>query len=325
VASVSGAPEVDDDVLAALERALTARGLLAAGDAAALVDRLGTACSGLRLRPRRPLATVLVLRTTGGPDGLPIAEAIADGLFGGPERVIAINVGGMTEPAAVTGFLGTTQGFIGHGVTLPIHALAERPHSVLLLRGVDLAHESLRALVARALRDGHLTDAQARRIGVTQAVVVLEARVPVRGTRPLGFAAAAGAPRVGSPGIVEVVGPQRSVSAGLGAAAVGEELADECDLVVVPPETAAPGHGWVASTLGRLAVSYRAAGVELEWDPEVETYLVAEVAAVTARERERQVESRVGRAVRPCLRDGRRPLRARIRGGAAGLVAETGP
>jgi ATP-dependent Clp protease ATP-binding subunit ClpC len=326
VASVSGAPEVDDDVLAALERALTARGLLAAGDAAVLVDRLGTACSGLRLRPRRPLATILVLRTPGGPDGLAIAEAVADGLFGGPEQVIAINVGGMTEPTAVTGFLGTTQGFIGHGVTLPIHALAERPHSVLLLRGVDLAHESLRALVARALRDGHLTDGQARRIGVTQAVVLLEARVPVRGTRPLGFAAAAGGQgRVGPGPGGEGAGSPGSAPAGLGAGAVGGELADECDLVVVPPEDAAPGQGWVASTLGRLAVSYRAAGVELEWDPEVETYLVAEVAAVTTRERERQVESRVGRAVRPCLRDGRRPLRARIRGGAAGLVAETEP
>jgi hypothetical protein len=57
----------------------------------------------------------------------------------------------------------------------------------------------------------------------------------------------------------------------------------------------------------------------------VETYLVAEVAAVTTRERERQVESRVGRAVRPCLRGTRRPLRARIRGDASGLVAETEP
>ena len=316
-ASLSGDPDVSDEVLAALEGELVRRGLLRAADARALVDRLGTAFAGLAMRPQRPRASLLVLRTPDGPDGPAIAETLATHVFGGPERVVAITVGGITEPSAISGFLGTTQGYVGHGSTLPVHALAERPHSVLLLRGVDAAHNAFRDLLARALRDGYLTDAEARRIGLSRAIVVLEATAPERAERPLGFAPAISGGPVGTrrdgtgPGAASV----------LAVAAVGDELAGECDLACVPPEGAGDRTGWVAHTLGRLAASYRAAGVELAWDAEVEAYLAADLGAATARERERAVEARVGRAVRPCLRGGPRPVRARVRGGPEGLVA----
>jgi ATP-dependent Clp protease ATP-binding subunit ClpC len=309
--AVSGVPEVTDASLAALEGALAEQGLLSVADAATIIDRLGTTYAGLALRPQRPRATLLVLRS-GAVDGLAVADALATGVFGGPERVIAIDVGGISEPSAISGFLGTTQGYIGHGSHLPIHGLGERPHSVLLLGGVDTSHDQFRALLARAVRDGFLTDAGARRIGLSSAIVVLDAALPRRAGRRLGFRTGDG-PTPSGPGADRW---------SLAAAAVGPELAAECDLVVIPPAGAADGRGWVAVLLGQLATSYRAAGIHLAWEPEVEVLLAADLRDATAREREAAVESRLGRAIRPLL--GARPgrLRVRLRGGPGGLVAD---
>jgi ATP-dependent Clp protease ATP-binding subunit ClpC len=331
--SVSGAPDVDDATLGSLRDALGRACMLSEADAAALVERLGIAYAGLTLRPQRPKAVVLLLRRPGGADGLALAEAVATHVFGAPERVIAVDVGAIKEPSAISGFLGTTQGFIGHGAALPIHALAERPHSVLVLRGVDAAHEALRNLLARAIHDGHLTDAQARRIPLSAAIVVLEATAPERPPRSIGFGTAAGG--AGSPaGPGAPAGPAGRAPAGpgrspagpaaVGAGVVGDELAGACDLVAEPPAAGAGGEAaqWLTAALGRLAEAYRAAGVELTWDAEVEGALEAVVAPAPTHARERVLEVSLGRVVRPCLRPGRRPARARVRQAGEGLVAE---
>ncbi len=320
---VSGAPEVTDDALASLRGALTRDGVLADADADALVERLALAYAGLALHAERPRAVALLLRRRNSPDGFALADAIAAHVFGAPERVVAIDVGGIKEPSAISGLLGTTQGYVGHGALLPIHGLAERPHSVLLLRGVDAAHDSLRALLARAILDGYLTDAQARRIPLAQTVIVLEAGLPQDAGRPIGFRTGADAETDadGDPATSTRLAPGRV--AALADAAVGEPLQAACDLVVMPPPGARTGAaGWASRALRRLAEAYGAAGVELVWDVDVEAALGAAMASVPSRERERVIESRVGRAVRPCLRSGRRPARARVVSRREGLVAE---
>ena len=320
--AVTGAPEVTAETLAALRRSLAHEGVLTDEDAEVLTERIGNASAGLALRPARPRAAVLLLRRPGGPDGFALAEAVASHVFGAPERVLPVDVGGIREPSAISGFIGTTQGYVGHGAPLPIHALADRPHSVLLVRGVDAAHEALRSLLARALRDGYLTDAGAKRIPLTSAVVVLEAAMPSRASRSIGF----GVGRMGragdEAGAADEAGNPGSAAA-LAEAAVGEDLAGELDLVAVPP-AAIHGAGlrWVSRAMARLAAAYRLAGVELAWDADVEALLGDAVAAVPARERERVLEASVGRVVRPCLRPGRRPSRARVRREGTSLAAE---
>lgn len=313
--AASGAPEVGDDSLAALREALVVERLLSPEDAGRLVERLANAYAGLALRPERPKAAVLLVRPPGGASGFALAEAVARHVFGAPERVIMVDVGGIREPSAISGFLGTTQGFIGHGAPVPVQALLDRPHSVLLLRGVDAAHEALRSLLAAAIRDGYLTDGQARRIPLSQAVLVLEARGP-KGSAPrsIGFALAPG------PGAE----PSARSGAALAEAAVGEDLAGECDVVARPPADGGRvgASGWVAAALARLADAYLAAGVELAWDADVVALLGARAAPVPARERERVVESSVGRAVRPLLRDGLRPVPVRVRSLGGELMAE---
>jgi hypothetical protein len=104
---------------------------------------------------------------------------------------------------------------------------------------------------------------------------------------------------------------------------IGEELAAECDLTLLPPS--GRGSGWITHTLDRLASSYRAAGVELAWDTDAEAVLAAGLAAASSRDRERAIETRVGRAVRSCLGAGDRPVRARVRAVEGRLVADIVP
>jgi hypothetical protein len=103
---------------------------------------------------------------------------------------------------------------------------------------------------------------------------------------------------------------------------VGEALALELDLVALPPITQGTGMRWISGAMRRLAEAYRSAGVDLSWDPDVEVVLGETVAAAPARERERILEASVGRVVRPHLRSGRRPARARVRREGDRLVAE---
>ena len=326
---VAGSPEVTETALDALRADLVHGGLVGEPEALALVERLGVTFAGLALHPQRPRAVVAVM----GGDAPAVADAIAQRIYGAPERVIGIDIGGLRDPSSVSGFLGATAGYIGHGTTLPIHGLAERPSSVLLLRGVDGAHEAIRDLLARAIRDGHLTDAQARRIGLTQAVVVLETQAPAGEVKArIGFrAGAAGGNEAGVSGPKAAARPKVTADPKAAAALLGQGLVGECDVVVERPAGDAPGaadpegQGWPARALGRLAAAYRASGVELAWDAEVERALGADLREAPPAERERQVESRVGRAVRPHLATGRRPLRARLRThqGALGVEVTT--
>jgi hypothetical protein len=217
----------------------------------------------------------------------------------------------------MSGFFGTTQGFVGHGARLPIHGLADRPHSVLLLQGVDAAYEAFRSLLARGLRDGFITDAMAHEIPLTQAIVVLEASGRRQGRR-LGF-------RVGMPGGPPPHGDQAASAEAIGALAVGRELAAECDLVAISPDGPDALHVWVEVVMERVAAAYRSAGVQLAWEAGVADLLAADLREAGTRDRERARERRLARMVRPLLGDRHGALRVRLRvdGGSLAADAET--
>ena len=322
-AAITGVPEASDEVLGVVERELVRRSLLRPEDAAGLVARLGATLAGLVVHPERPRAVVLVVGPAAGSAGAGIAEILATHVFGAPERVVSIDVGGLTEPSSVSALLGTTAGYVGFGATLPIHALAERPYSVLRLRGVGSAHPTVRDLIVRGIRDGVLTDATSRRIPLSQSIVVLEAPLAAQRGRPLGFAA--GAP-AGPSRTSTVESGRASPDIARAIALVGDELAAECDLVAVPPRGAGEGAGWAAQTLAGLAAGYRLAGVELSWTADVARYLADRLAGVDAvHRREREVETLIGPVARACIGAAARPVGVAIRIGEKGLEAEVVP
>lgn len=313
--ALAGVPAAGAAEFAALEAELLGRGLLPAADAAALVERLSMTTAGLSLRPERPRTVVLVLDDAAARLAAELAGTIAEFAFGAQERVITIDVGPITEANMVSGFLGTTQGYIGFGETLPIHELAQKPFSVLRLQHVDSCHAVVRQRLARAIRDGYFTDVAGRRIYLSSAILCLEAARRTTGDRRLGFAMRA-SPARGRP-------PSAS-SESMAAAALGAELAGGCDLVVVPTQgSSADGAASVGGILRRLARRYRAAGIEIEWTPAVEAYLGEGVASLpTGPLVERRVEDEVGRAARRHLATPVRPLGLALDVAAGRLCAE---
>lgn len=314
--SLAGVPAVGGAGLAALEATLIARGLLPPTGAAALVERIGLTLSGLGLRPRRPRAVVLVLDDQAVRIGDCLASTVAEFVFGAPERVVTIDVGSIKEPSMLSGLVGTTQGYVGFGMALPIHEVAQKPFSVVRFLGIDASHPSVRALIAQVIFNGYLSDAMGRRIYLSSAVVFLEAGYRADPLRGFGFAAGVTTPRDGDadPPTVAV-------------ALVGEELTGECDLIVSPPRgLRIAGRGSIASILRELADSYRVAGVELTWSTDVEHFLADAAANLsTPRLRERRVEEQLGRVVRPHLQIGSRPVRLTVDVASSALIAEVRP
>jgi hypothetical protein len=90
--------------------------------------------------------------------------------------VVTLDLAPITEPALISSLLGTPQGYVGHGAVLPIHRLAQQPFCVVRFLSLGTCHPVARTVVAQAIRDGYLTDGTGRRVFLSSAVLVLEAR-----------------------------------------------------------------------------------------------------------------------------------------------------
>ena len=262
---LAGVPAVTAARIAALEAELLSLELLQAGDAESLTQHLSLTLAGLQVHPERPRAVVAVVDGVAADAGERLASTIAAAVFGSADRVVSIDVGSITEPSMLSGLLGTSQGYTGYGNPLPIHEVANKPHAVVRVRNVSDCHQVVRTLLARAIRDGFATDATGRRIHLSSAILLLEARRRGATARALGF-------RVSDGAVPEA--ESASFAAPSATALVRDELASEIDFVVVPTAATGPAGARLARHLVRqLAAGYLAAGIELSWDGGVEAYL----------------------------------------------------
>jgi ATP-dependent Clp protease ATP-binding subunit ClpC len=309
-----GMPAVDGSRLVALEAELQNLGLLTPAESTAFVERLGITLTGLQLRPERPRAVVLVVEEQSTDSSSRLASTLAQFAFGAPDRVVAINVGSITEPSMISGLLGTSQGYVGYDAALPIHEVAQKPFCVVRIQNVADCHPIVRAVIAKAISNGFISDATGRRIYLSSAILLLEVSRAAHSARRFGF------------GAQSAPAQKTALNAGsiLAPALVGDELAAEIDLVVTPPLATSLGCGELVERLIRqLAARYLVAGVELSWEPAVEQFLVDGATQLpTTRLRESHVEEQVGRAVRPSLVEATRPMRLTVAVSPSGLRVE---
>jgi ATP-dependent Clp protease ATP-binding subunit ClpA len=191
----------------------------------------------------------------------------------------------------------------------------------VLIQGAADCHPVVRSVLAKAMRDGYLTDATGKRIYLSSAIVLIESRRRAGPARRLGFGSNVAGDAAAAPANAPTGADPSAISALL-----GDELAAEIDLAVTPPQSAGGNcsSGLVANLLRQLAARYLVSGVDLTWDREVERFLAEGSAMLaTGRTRERFVEDKIGGVVRPCLAARGQPLKLCVTVRASGLAVDS--
>ena len=149
-----------------------------------VVDVIATAKVGLA-RPRRPIASLLFI----GPTGVgktEMAKALAERLFGDPDRLTRFDMSEYADPIAVERLTGGRFGKEG----LLTAKLRDRPFSVVLLDELEKAHASFFDLMLQVIGEARLTDGGGRVADFSNAVVIMTSNLGAEAVlkESLGFA-----------------------------------------------------------------------------------------------------------------------------------------
>jgi ATP-dependent Clp protease ATP-binding subunit ClpC len=196
VARVTGIPvaqlsEAERDRLLGLEERLHQRVLDQDEAVAAVAEAVRRNRAGLG-DPNRPVGSFLFL----GPTGVgktELARALAEALFGDEELMVRFDMSEFQERHTVSRLVGAPPGYVGYEEAGQLtERIRRRPYAVLLFDELEKAHPDVFNIMLQLLEDGHVTDAQGRRVDFTNTVVVMTSnfgaeRLTARGS--LGFAA----------------------------------------------------------------------------------------------------------------------------------------
>ena len=228
---------------------------------------------GLELRPQRPNA-VLLLAGEAASSAEPLAELVAETLFGAAERVVTIDFGPYDDDSDVNSLLGSPPGYIGFGDRLPIHQVAQAPWSVIVCKNVNGCHPEVREVLGQALADGVITQRDGRRIFLSDAVVILTA--PSDRRRP-------------PPGrvLAHPEAPSADEARRAAEATLGEEFVRQVDVVCSGvPRAATEERRWIErALLARLKTHYQSQGLEVAWDESFIGWALSEERSIGSKDR----------------------------------------
>lgn len=254
-----GMPTGVDDRLNALRDELATRGILSESETEALLNRLSVTMRGLDLQVSRPNAVVLLMGEVAKRAG-DLCRLVAGALLGSEGRVVSIDFSRFTHPSDVTMLLGAAPGYVGYSDALPIHRIAQMPWIVLLCENIDTADPSVQQVLGQALANGFFTQADGKRVFLSDAVVLLTLSTDVTEHHAIGFHRTPV-----SESVRETAG-----------SILPSIVADQVDLICsMPVDNTNQGRQWLeGSMLMDLSHRYKKYGIEVRYDPSLVSWLL---------------------------------------------------
>ena len=143
--------------------------------------------------PKRPIGSFLFL----GPTGVgktELSKALAEAMFGTESALIRVDMSEYMEKHSVSKMIGSPPGYVGYDEGGQLSEKVRRnPYSVILFDEVEKAHPDVFNILLQVLDDGHITDAQGRKIDFKNTVIIMTSNAGAENIispKRLGFASA---------------------------------------------------------------------------------------------------------------------------------------
>jgi len=123
--------------------------------------------------PNRPIGSFLFL----GPTGVgktEISKALAEAVFGNEQAMIRVDMSEYMEKHSVSKMVGSPPGYVGYDEGGQLSENVRRnPYSVILFDEIEKAHPDVFNILLQVLDDGHITDAQGRKVDFKNTIIIM--------------------------------------------------------------------------------------------------------------------------------------------------------
>ena len=123
--------------------------------------------------PKRPIGSFLFL----GPTGVgktELCKALAEAMFGTETALIRVDMSEYMEKHSVSKMIGSPPGYVGYDEGGQLSEKVRRnPYSVILFDEIEMAHPDVFNILLQVLDDGHITDAQGRKIDFKNTILIM--------------------------------------------------------------------------------------------------------------------------------------------------------
>lgn len=123
--------------------------------------------------PKRPTGSFLFL----GPTGVgktELSKALAEAVFGDEKSLIRVDMSEYMEKHSVSKMIGSPPGYVGFEEGGQLSEKVRRnPYSVILFDEIEKAHVDIFNVLLQILDDGHVTDAQGRKVDFKNTIIIM--------------------------------------------------------------------------------------------------------------------------------------------------------
>ncbi len=140
--------------------------------------------------PARPIGSFLFL----GPTGVgktELSKALAEAVFGKENEIIRVDMSEYMEKHSVSKMIGSPPGYVGYEDGGQLSEKVRRhPYSVILFDEIEKAHVDVFNILLQILEDGHVTDAQGRKVSFKNTIIIMTSNAGAQqivSPRRLGF------------------------------------------------------------------------------------------------------------------------------------------